>query len=942
MAQSPYNYSLVMNFDVDKTVTKSNVDEAIKEIQKQVSKVNLVFTADTKNFEAIMKSMTEDIEDAIANQTKKIVTVYTSALKGARREHRQAVTQMLREIESAAKQSRKTIENIFKEPVKINTTMQSTQSVAPGTPVRKPTATQPQSKTQLDVSGETEKIYRDIAEVERNIEAVGGRIKKTLSKNLGNGLLNGFEVEFADVFGNVKKEFYKFEDMLDESSQQIVQVLQKSNEIIRKDYDKVNKEQEKLVKRQQAMNEQIEKYKKARFNNKGDRTELESEMKFIEKMMEKLDFNNADDFAKIEEALTRVEEKGKKLANVFDQKQMMKTVRKEADELNSLMANLERSGVKLGKNRAKLMQDFEKQMESASSVDDKKAIEQKIRAMKAAFQQIPSALARVDWLEAQGLLPDAEIKKLRERIRKSVTPENNSAIFFDINAAAADIRILKDVERYMRRINDLELQGAYAGVDPAKIQQMKQQLAQLTLNPDGSGINEFKQEFGELFRGMTGTEKEFSSKKQQMVNGLNDIYDKLNLTQRELGELNNLEIKINSAETLSELDEIRREVKKTKSEIESIHSGGTGQAGDENKIRSLIASQESVLAEIRQSFSRGLKGSRKKLYDDLQKELAEAKRQMQDAIENGKPLVFLNDKGELVSYADHLAKIRAQAISLKNEIKDLRGATDTVGYAMRTAFEKFPVWMAASTAFYAPIQALQSMYQVIIEVDTQMTNLKRVMDSDTNFDELLQGNIELAKELGKTVTDINYAMENLAKSGDYTMKQLQALTKTATIASNVSDLSPEEMSATMITGMSVFNIEAEKSMSIVDRLNEVDNQFPTTVKDLATGMGKAAAAANLYGVSIDELIGYMTAIQEVTRDSGATVGNSLKTIFSRITMGGSVAALKEINVAVYEADGSTRKFSDIMGDLSKKWNTLSNAQQQGLGKQLAGVHQLTR
>lgn len=877
MAQSPYNYSLVMNFDVDKTVTKSNVNEAIKEIQKQVSKVNLVFTADTKNFEAIMKSMTEDIEDAIAKQTKKIVTVYTSALKGARREHRQAVTQMLREMESAAKQSRKTIENIFKEPVKINTNLQSTQSVGSNAPTRKPSESQqPRQSSRIDTGAQADQIYKDMAEVERNIQAAGGRIRKSIAKNLGDGTLNGFEVEFADVFGNVKKEFYKFEDMLDESSQQIVQVLQKSNEVIRKDYDRVNKEQEKLVKRQQAVNDQIEKYKKARFNNKGDRTELESEMKFIQKMMDKLDFNNADDFAKIEEALSRVEAKGKKLAEVFDQKQMMKTVRKEADELNSLMANLERSGVKLGKNRAKLMQDLEKQMDEASSVDDKKAIEQKIRAMKAAFQQIPAALARVDWLEAQGLLPDSEIKKLRERIRKSVTPENNSAIFFDINAAAADIRILKDVERYMRRINDLELQGAYAGIDPAKIQQMKQQLAQLTLDPNGAGINEFKQEFGDLLRGMTGTEKEFSSKKQQMVNGLNDIYDKLNITQQELGELNNLEIKINNAETLSELDQINREVKKTKNEIESIHSGGTGQVTDENKIRSLIASQESVLAEIRQSFSRGLKGSRKKLYDDLQEELAEAKRQMQHAIDNGKPLVFevIDEDGnkQLVSYADHLASIRARAIGLKNEIKDLRGATDTVGYAMRTAFEKFPIWMAASTAFYAPIQALQSMYQVTMQVDTQMTNLKRVMNADTNFDDILRGNIELAKELGQTVTDINDAMENLAKSGDYTVQQLQALTKTATIASNVSDLSPEEMSATLITAMSVFNVKAEESMSIIDKMNEVDNSYSTKTSDLATGLGKAAAAANLYGVSMDELLGYITAIQEVTRDSGATVG----------------------------------------------------------------------
>ena len=163
------------------------------------------------------------------------------------------------------------------------------------------------------------------------------------------------------------------------------------------------------------------------------------------------------------------------------------------------------------------------------------------------------------------------------------------------------------------------------------------------------------------------------------------------------------------------------------------------------------------------------------------------------------------------------------------------------------------------------------MYNIIMQVDTQMTNLKRVMDADTNFDEVLAGNIEMAKELGKTVTDINYAMENFAKSGNYTQKQLDALTETSVIASNVSDLSSQEMSETLITAMSVFNVEAEKSMTIIDKLNEVDNNFATTTKDLAVAMGRSAAAANTYGVSMDELLGYITAVQEVTRDSGANI-----------------------------------------------------------------------
>jgi TP901 family phage tail tape measure protein len=200
----------------------------------------------------------------------------------------------------------------------------------------------------------------------------------------------------------------------------------------------------------------------------------------------------------------------------------------------------------------------------------------------------------------------------------------------------------------------------------------------------------------------------------------------------------------------------------------------------------------------------------------------------------------------------------------------------------------------------------------------------------------------MAKELGKTVTDINYAMENFAKSGNYTQKQLDALTETSVIASNVSDLSSQEMSETLITAMSVFNVEAEKSMSIIDKLNEVDNNFATTTKDLAVAMGRSAAAANTYGVSMDELLGYITAIQEVTRDSGANIGNSLKTIFSRITMSGSVNALQDVGVDVFNDDGSTREFSTIIGELASKWESLNNAQQQNLAVQLAGRYQLTR
>ena len=70
--------------------------------------------------------------------------------------------------------------------------------------------------------------------------------------------------------------------------------------------------------------------------------------------------------------------------------------------------------------------------------------------------------------------------------------------------------------------------------------------------------------------------------------------------------------------------------------------------------------------------------------------------------------------------------------------------------------------------------------------------------------------------------------------------------------------------------------------------------------------------------------------------------NSLKTIFSRITMSGSKNALKDVGVEVSNDDGTTRDFSKIIGELAGKWQTLTNAQQQNLAVQLAGRYQLTR
>ena len=98
---------------------------------------------------------------------------------------------------------------------------------------------------------------------------------------------------------------------------------------------------------------------------------------------------------------------------------------------------------------------------------------------------------------------------------------------------------------------------------------------------------------------------------------------------------------------------------------------------------------------------------------------------------------------------------------------------------------------------------------------------------------------------------------------------------------------------------------------------------------------------------MEESIGHITAISAVTQESGKVIGNSLKTIYSRITtMKESETILKSVGVAVKEigenGEEYVRPVQDILSDLAVKWDGLSDAQRQQIAVTLAGRYQLSR
>src|SRR5690606_18117189 len=213
----------------------------------------------------------------------------------------------------------------------------------------------------------------------------------------------------------------------------------------------------------------------------------------------------------------------------------------------------------------------------------------------------------------------------------------------------------------------------------------------------------------------------------------------------------------------------------------------------------------------------------------------------------------------------------------------------------------------------AGMRAIQNTIREILAIDAQMTELARVADPSLNLDVMLSKSVASAKELGASVEEIVGSVAEMARTyGDFNEEQLIALANTATIMDNVSDLSLAESTETLVGAMNAFNISAEESIGIVDSLNEVDNRYAISTQQLAEGISRAGATAETFGVTMEQLTGDITAIGGVTMEAGSKIGNSLRTIYSRVTtMPDATKLLEDFGIAIYQMGDSGPEVRDV-------------------------------
>lgn len=293
-------------------------------------------------------------------------------------------------------------------------------------------------------------------------------------------------------------------------------------------------------------------------------------------------------------------------------------------------------------------------------------------------------------------------------------------------------------------------------------------------------------------------------------------------------------------------------------------------------------------------------------------------------------------------------------VSGGDEVDKLRQRMDNVGGSAENMASRLYL---ARTALQALRRTTHEAIDTMRELDSAVTDLSMATGQDREKTyELLQDYNKLAEQLGSTTGQVAQAADQWLRQG-HSISDTSTLIEDAMILSKVSQLDSAAATEYLTASMKGYKVAAQDVIDIVDKLSAVDLESATDAGGLAEAMSRTAVTADMAGISMDRLLGYLTTVGEVTQKSMSSVGESFKTIFTRmsdikanklelIDEDGTTEILSDVEMTLKNVGIDLRKtvneynnYGDVLDNLAAKWDTLSQVQQNALAKAFAGTRQ---
>lgn len=306
-----------------------------------------------------------------------------------------------------------------------------------------------------------------------------------------------------------------------------------------------------------------------------------------------------------------------------------------------------------------------------------------------------------------------------------------------------------------------------------------------------------------------------------------------------------------------------------------------------------------------------------------------------------------------------VTELSARLSSLEVEANRCGATTETLSQKLSRLFKEHFQTAVAMYGVAMVKQGLREVYNNVVDIDTSMTNLKKVTnETESAYSSFLSSASSQARELGASISDVIDSTAEWSRLG-YTLDESQELAKWSTVLSNIGDGidSASDAASYLVSILKGFRMEADEVEHVVNVLNSVGNNEPISESGIAEALVRSASALSAAGNSFEESVSLISAANSVLQDPD-TVGTTLKTISMYLRasktdaeafgvsvddMAGSVSELRSelksltgVDIMKDAAGTEFKSTYQILKEISAAWDKLTDVSKANVTEMLGG------
>lgn len=229
-----------------------------------------------------------------------------------------------------------------------------------------------------------------------------------------------------------------------------------------------------------------------------------------------------------------------------------------------------------------------------------------------------------------------------------------------------------------------------------------------------------------------------------------------------------------------------------------------------------------------------------------------------------------------MSYDEYTGNLKANTVAQKQNEK----ATVSMTERIKSHAKNLASYLATFVSFYKIWDILKQGISTIKDLDSALTEMRKVSNETvSSLKNFQKASFDIADSVGTTAVQVQESTADFLRLGQSFDKAKESA-KAANVLFNVSEFGDiEDATNALISAQQAY--QELDTTSIIDKLNNVGNNFAIGTDGLATALQKSAAVLKQSGNDIDEALALITAGNSILQDPDS-VGAALRVIPLRI------------------------------------------------------------